>query len=309
MQTRDQSTFERILVASHEEIYLFNATTYKFIQVSQGTLANLGYTHEEMMSLTPIDIKPQITATQFNRIVDPLLSGDKEIIYFETVHERKDGTIYDVDVRLQYINDVDEPIFLALVTDITQRKHDDKELRKLAFIDSGTELYNKRYFISQLDITLTSLSRNHNPLGIILIDLDHFGNINNTYGHIVGDKLIAEISKRMQSVFSRKDDIVARYGGDEFVILCQNMDYESFKLQCNKLLDRIKEEIVIDTITMTITASIGGYFTDGNENEDSQKVLTRVDSIMYRAKNSGRNELVVEKNTKVTTKLPMQLNF
>ena len=87
LSLKNKNTFERILAASHEEIYLFTATTFKFIQVSQGTLSNLGYTDDEMLNLTPIDIKPMVSATEFKKIVEPLVSGEKEIIYFETIYK------------------------------------------------------------------------------------------------------------------------------------------------------------------------------------------------------------------------------
>lgn len=295
MNTLHKSRFERMLEASHEEIYVFDAKTLKFLQVSHGTLTNLGYTAEEMKTKTPCDIKPAFTCEMFEKIMEPLLKGEKKIVYFETLHRRKDGTDYSVDVRLQFIDDEIEPVFMAIVTDITERKKTEDELRRLAFMDTVSSLYNRRYFVDAAERVLSHSQRANQPVGFILIDLDHFSDINNTYGHLVGDELIREMGRRMLRVFSRKEDIVARWGGDEFVILCQDLSYSAFKKKCHQLLKFIREDIYLDHNIVTVTASVGGFFTTGAKStiKNAQELISIVDSNMYQSKRKGRDRAII----------------
>jgi PAS domain S-box-containing protein len=112
----------RILDNSFNEIYIFDAQTYRFSQISQGALNNLGYTMEEASHLTPWDLKPALDEESFVAMVEPLHRGDKEILIFETEHRRKDGSCYPVEVRLQLSRTETPPVFVAVIADITERK-------------------------------------------------------------------------------------------------------------------------------------------------------------------------------------------
>jgi len=111
----------RILENSFDEIYLFAADNLHFLQVSQGALQNLGYTMPEMRQLTAIDIKPEVNATEFAALLEPLRDGRQERVVFETFHQRKDGSRYPVEVRLQFAAEESPPVFIAIILDITER--------------------------------------------------------------------------------------------------------------------------------------------------------------------------------------------
>ncbi|MCH8208192.1 MAG: PAS domain S-box protein, partial [Nitrospinae bacterium] len=112
----------RILDNSFNEIYMFDASALKFIQVSQGACMNLGYSMEELRQLTPLDLNPEFTPEQFQALINPLRQGIKEIIIFETDHKRKNGTRYPVEVRLQLAKMETPHMFIAIIQDITERK-------------------------------------------------------------------------------------------------------------------------------------------------------------------------------------------
>lgn len=120
----------RILEDSVNEIYIFDAQTLRFIQVNRGARENLGYTMEELNGITAFDIKPEVPEDKFHEIIRPLLDAETELLIFETVHERKDGSRYDVNVRLQYMAGEDPPLFVAIIEDITERKQIDRELHE-----------------------------------------------------------------------------------------------------------------------------------------------------------------------------------
>ncbi len=116
--------------ASLNEIYMFDAETLRFIYANRGALQNLGYTEQEMESMTPLDIKPELDENAFNDLIAPLVQNEKDTIEFKTVHKRTDGSTYPVEVHLQLIKNGGGPVFLAVVLDITERKQVEEELRK-----------------------------------------------------------------------------------------------------------------------------------------------------------------------------------
>ena len=111
-----------ILEDSLNEIYIFDAETLRFIQVNKGGRLNLGYSMEEFSSLTPLDLKPKFTVESFAKTVEPLRIGKKKKIQFTTVHRRKDGSLYDVEVHLQLSTFQSSHAFIAIILDITERK-------------------------------------------------------------------------------------------------------------------------------------------------------------------------------------------
>lgn len=119
---------KRMFEHSVEEIYIFDGHTLKFLQVSQGALQNLGYSLQQIESLTPADIKPDFTLDDFVHLIAPLSSGEKNQLIFETRHQRKDGSLYPVEVRLQYIHGDSFPAYLAIIIDLTERKKTQLEL-------------------------------------------------------------------------------------------------------------------------------------------------------------------------------------
>ena len=116
----------RILDTSINEIYVFDGASYRFRQVSLGALTNLGYSREEIDKLAPWDLKPEFDESEFKAMVAPLVQGEKDQLVFDTEHQRKDGSRYPVEVRLQYSDAESPPAFVAIVADISERKHAEK---------------------------------------------------------------------------------------------------------------------------------------------------------------------------------------
>lgn len=118
-----------LLEASLNEIYVFDVETFQFQYVNQGGLQNLGYSLSELQHKIPLDIQPEMTIEQFQSLITPLLSGEKEIIQFQTIHERANGSRYPVEVHLQRMEQNGKRIFLGVVLDITQRQQVEKQVK------------------------------------------------------------------------------------------------------------------------------------------------------------------------------------
>jgi two-component system sensor histidine kinase/response regulator len=124
------TSLAHILEESLNEIYIFDAKTLRFIQANKGARLNLGYSIEEISNLTPLDLKPELTAESFANMILPLQNNEMQKIQFETVHRRKNGSLYSVEIHLQLSSLQTKPVFVAIVLDITKRKEIEGQLTK-----------------------------------------------------------------------------------------------------------------------------------------------------------------------------------
>ena len=120
----------KIVEDAASEIFVFSAEDFRFLLVNRGARANLGYTFEELRELTPWDLKPELTEEQFRDKVAPLIESEGGDLVFETVHKRKDGTLYDVSVHLQLLMAGEERVFFAAIRDVTHENALNLELVK-----------------------------------------------------------------------------------------------------------------------------------------------------------------------------------
>ncbi len=177
----------RILEESLNEIFIFDAKTFRFLFVNRGALANIGYSAEGMSRLTPVDIKPEFTLTQFRALLDPVTSGRKSVLQYETVHERRDGTLYNVDVRLQKTEWEQREAFVATIIDVTEHKRAKAEL-------------------ARRDIELEFMVE-HLPAAVAYVDFNA--------GNVRFNQVIKEITGYAASELTRLDECFARLFGDQ----------------------------------------------------------------------------------------------
>lgn len=163
-----------------------------------------------------------------------------------------------------------------------------EELRYIASHDSLTNLYNRREFEDLLDKSIANSSRTQSTLALLLIDLDNFKITNDTFGHVHGDELLKQFSRRLVLLI-RKGDLLSRVGGDEFTLISPNIDSPTGARQlAERILDELNSPYPINGKLITVTVSIGIsiFPTDGRTTED---LLRKADLAMYKSKNSGKN--------------------
>ena len=180
-----------------------------------------------------------------------------------------------------------ERIILLAIEDITERKKYEEKIQQMAFHDSLTGLPNRKLFSDRLGIVLAQAKRNKKKVGIVMLDLDNFKDVNDTLGHDVGDTLLKAVAERL-SVTLRKSDTVARFGGDEFVLIFPDMEIIEEAIQVvQKIIDRFNKPFLIDTHQLVVTTSIGiaVYPKDGM---DEEILMKNADIAMYQAKQAGR---------------------
>ena len=177
-------------------------------------------------------------------------------------------------------------IILLAIEDITERKQSEEMIQQLAFYDSLTGLPNRKLFSDRLRIALVQAQRNQKKVGIAMLDLDKFKDVNDTLGHDVGDTLLKAAAERLSAAL-RKGDTVARFGGDEFVLILPDIEATGYATQvAQKIVDRLRQPFLIDTHQLVVTTSIG-IAVYPNDGIDEGVLLKNADIAMYQAKQAG----------------------
>jgi len=170
-------------------------------------------------------------------------------------------------------------------------------LRDLSMIDGLTALANRRYFESRLHDEIRAARRMERPLAVVIADVDAFKQYNDTYGHLAGDEALRAVAGALRIAAMRPGDIVARWGGEEFVAFLAETDQEG----AYQVADRLRAAVAALAIPHrrtpvpagVITVSIG-VATLGGRDDDADALIARADAALYRAKNAGRNAVAVE---------------
>jgi diguanylate cyclase (GGDEF)-like protein len=170
-------------------------------------------------------------------------------------------------------------------------------LSRIAMYDGLTGLLNLRSFMDQLDSKLREAGRYHYPVALIMIDLDHFKQINDTYGHQVGDAALKSAA-RLLSSSSRESDVVGRYGGEEMMLMLPGLDGENPARTAVALAERLHREMMEirldEAPELRITGSFGVSWTLPGDVIEPGVLISRADKALYRAKENGRNQVCVE---------------
>lgn len=248
-----------------------------------------GYSAAEAIGQNPAILQSgQTSPTVFAELWESLNQGKPWTGEF--INKRKNGEVYYEEAHISPVYDTNGAInrYVAVKLDITERKQYETKLQHLARYDNLTDLPNRSLFSDLLQQTLALAKREQYRLALMFADLDHFKEINDTYGHAVGDLLLQEAALRMQTAV-RSSDIVGRIGGDEFVILLAKLELELDALLVGeKLRSALEQPFLLDGHNITVSSSIGiALFPDHGTTE--QELALHADKAMYLAKQAGRN--------------------
>lgn len=176
---------------------------------------------------------------------------------------------------------------LHTLTDVLQRRS--KEMERAALTDVLTGLRNRRYFDEALTQFLDEFGRIGRPVGLLVLDLDHFKAINDTYGHDVGDEVLRAVSRCLME-FTRYHDVVARLGGEEFGVVVPNINGPDLVLFADRLRQAVERlSLDVGNVRLRITISVG--LAVAKPDEDAAALYKRADVNLYGAKQAGRNRV------------------
>ena len=285
--------FRAALDSSVDAIYLIDVKQMKFVDANRAGWEVLGYSRDELLRLGPLDLAAEYSRKSLTHEIEQLLNHTSSNAVIETVHHRKNGTSFPVEISLQTLSpNVDsEPnslMLVALARDITEHKQSEAELNRLAYYDILTGLPNRLLFNDRLHQAAIDAKRRNRFVALILLDIDRFKDVNDTMGHVAGDLLLQEMAQRLLSSV-RQGDTIARLGGDEFaLILADIAEVQDVAQLAQALLSKLCVPMDIDGREVFSSASIGITLYPA-DTDDVDTLVKFADSAMYHAKEQGRN--------------------
>ena len=210
----------------------------------------------------------------------------------ELVNQRKDGSLYHEEMTVTPVTNHNGDVthFIAIKLDITERVRVEEQVRQLAFIDSLTGLANHRRLHEVLDSEIKRYSRTGRPFAILLLDLDHLKQINDTHGHQVGSRALTRVASLLRTQL-RDIDTPARYGGDEFVVVVPETGCEGAR----RVAQRISDELKNDTEQPLLSVSSGtAVFPQNGETFDA--LFSAADRALYHGKRAAKTSLSGTRN-------------
>lgn len=222
-----------------------------------------------------------------------VINNEQELFYIEYPCHSPDKERWFM-MRVTKFQLEEDTYFVLSHYNITERKIAEEKVLNLSRLDGLTNIANRRYFDDFFNDEWNRCIRLKTPLTLVLIDIDYFKSLNDTYGHQAGDECLKKIATVAQHFAKRPSDICARYGGDEFAILLGNTDLETSKKMINRLLNSIRElniPNINSPITPIITASIGLATIYPDKKTTKEDFIQTTDKALYMSKENGRNQV------------------
>ncbi|MCI1897372.1 MAG: sensor domain-containing diguanylate cyclase [Enterobacter sp.] len=285
-QRKKQGFYARFFLTNSAPMLLIDtARDGQIVDANMAALNFYGYNHDDMCSKHTWEINT------LGRDILPIMTeiarlpgGHKPLNF---VHRLADGSTRHVQTYAGPIEIYGDKLMLCIVHDITEQKRLEQELEHAAMRDSMTGLLNRRQFYRITEQANPSSLPVQNQFSLLLVDTDHFKNINDVFGHLKGDEVLISLSRTLEAC-SRKDDFVFRWGGEEFVILLPRTPLDT-AMQVAETIRAAVARIAIPGLPR-FTVSIG--VARHNAEESIDELFKRVDDALYRAKNDGRNKVL-----------------
>lgn len=272
-----------------------------YLSVNPAFVRIFGYQSAQDMFSKITDIGQQLYVnSQRHAEFIQLLQTSARVQNFEYEARCADGGTIWVSETVRVVRDENGEVryYEGIVEDITDRKRTEKKLRYDASHDQLTGLFNRAAFTERLTTRLKQLHNQGDaefdiPFAVLFADLDRFKIVNDSMGHLAGDKLLTQIAQRLQAELSRSSEIVARFGGDEFAMMLENLpNIESLEQRIEKIQAQLCQPYFLENETFNTTVSIG--IAIGSESyKNADEVLRDADTAMYEAKKHGRGKAIL----------------
>lgn len=286
---RQREEYRVLFDGNPHPMWIFDQDSFEFLKVNQAAINHYGYSHKEFLAKTLRDIRPPEDVPRLeHRLKD---AGEGTLYSGPWTHLRKDGSSIQVEIASHRIQFEGRRARFSLVQDVTERQQLYERLVYQAHHDALTGLPNRVLLKDRMDQVLAAAERVGQQAAVLCLDLDSFKQVNDTYGHHVGDICLQRVSATLREKL-RMTDTIARSGGEEFIVLLGQLKIPADAGRvAHVLLDGLRQSMLIEGHTINLTASIGisMYPIDGTAAQDLWRLA---DSAMYRAKRAGGNRYV-----------------
>lgn len=279
----------------------------RIIYVNDAFVDNSGYSREEILGHTPKLLQSGKTPAHVYTKMRELL-GQGESWRGELINRRKDGSEFIETVTISPVRDAFGTLYryMAVKENITEMRRAQDSIERLAYFDPLTDLPNRRYFLDQLNRRIGEAKRHGRTLSLVFIDLNRFKEINDSQGHLIGDKVLIEVAQCFTEQI-RKGDLLARLGGDEFVLL---MDAEELQIveQCvERLRQTLQYGVRVADGRFDLSASFG-VAVYPHHGDNSTDLLRHADVAMYQAKQSAETLVVYSPSMSESVERAVQIS-
>ncbi|WP_025994663.1 EAL domain-containing protein [Pseudomonas viridiflava] len=306
-RTIDLERFRSVMDASDDAIFLINRNTMSLIEFNRRACQLLGYTADELQRKTPAELGDS-SMEQLEVVYDQIIAGNGPSEPLETMIRDKSGRDVSVEIHRQAYQAGNDWIIVGIVHDITRRKESDQRLLKMAHYDNLTGLPNRDLFYTSLQMGLTQAAISRWKLAVMTVNLDGFKNINETWGHVLGDQTLLEVSKRLARCLNASDTL-GRVDGDEFALILMIREGQA---DTHQILERIRTTLrtpfQIEDQRVVMTASIGvALFPE--DGEDARELVRHAYTAMNNAKKKGVDGYrfyTAQMNTEVSERLDLE---
>jgi len=260
-----------------------------------------GYPKTHVLGQNIKMLMPKQYADHHDNYLDRYVTtGESEILNssMEFEGQHANGAIFPIELTVTEMREGNQRLFTGVIRDITERKKALEKIHHLAHHDALTNLPNRNLYIERVERAIYRAERSNKPLALMFVDLDKFKPINDQLGHEAGDVVLKTVAERMLSCV-RQSDTVARFGGDEFVAILENLDCaESAAVVAKKVITKLTDSIPVPgDQTATVGASIGiSIFPEDGATMD--ELARAADEAMYAVKEEGRNNFKFYKDLK-----------
>lgn len=259
-----------------------------------------GYMPEEVIGQSLNMLLPERFRLQHDVLVDDFGAGREDVRHMsarsrEVRGQRKDGTEFTANTTIVKTGSGRSRFYAAIIRDISEQEKAEGELLRLATTDPLTGVLNRREFTALAEQEALRSRRYGRPLSIMIMDIDHFKKLNDTYGHAAGDKALQRFSSICCNAL-RNIDVFGRWGGEEFVALLPETTVEQAEVIAERLRRLVSENVLTyEEHKISLTVSIGlAQYRDGESG--IEEPLARADAAVYDAKKAGRNRVSVARN-------------
>lgn len=279
-----------MLDAAVEEAYLFDVHANRIVYANAGGRRRSGHQGDEFERLSPKQLSSAYDRRSLVRIIGTLRAG-KTSVLTECHHVRRNGTRYPVEtrfVRAERDGKLSDHLLVAIARDITARKEAERELAYRAHHDNLTGLANRYLLEDRFEAARRRLHRGGAMIGLAVIDLDRFKEVNDTWGHDAGDAVLVAVAELLGSAV-RQSDTAARVGGDEFVILFDDVDHET---QVAAICDRLRAgfaSLALEGVQAGVVSASIGYAMGTDASVTLEALMKAADARMYADKRDSDN--------------------
>ena len=259
-------------------------------RVNRALVQILGRGERELLGSSAVALCHPEDRDAFREAMTRLVQGRAASSQVDQRYLHHDGHPVWVSVSASLVRDLDgKPLyFVSQIEDITERRASDEALAHQAIHDPLTGLPNRLLFRQRLERELAHATQRNQRIAVLFLDLDRFKDVNDSLGHSAGDRLLVAVADRLGAAMG-PTDIVARFGGDEFTVLCQNVtSEETAELMAERIAQAIAVPVALVEGEVFVTASIG-ITLSGNDTDTPETLLRNADAAMYRAKELGRD--------------------